>query len=73
MYIIVIAWLFVTLLMGSAEAISTSIVGGVMTFVFYGLLPLGIFMYIFGGPHRRLQRERRSHEADTSDNTDPPG
>ncbi|WP_084544939.1 hypothetical protein [Derxia gummosa] len=70
MYIIAIAWLFVTLLMGSAVAISESVVGGVLTFLFYGALPLGIFMYIFGGPHRRLLRERRNHEADTNVNRD---
>ena len=39
MYLIVIAWLYVTLLMALAEAFSTqgNVLGAIITFVFYGI------------------------------------
>lgn len=61
MYIIAIAWLYVTLLMALTES---SVVAGVMTFLFYGLLPLSILMYLLGTPERR--RRRRSSEIQTA-------
>jgi hypothetical protein len=50
MYIIVIGWLYVTVLMAFTE---TSIVAGVLSFVFYGLLPSALLLWLFGGPVRR--------------------
>ena len=55
MYIIAIAWLYVTLLMALTE---TSWVAGVMTFLFYGLLPLSILLYLMGTPERKRRRQR---------------
>ena len=55
-YIVAIAWLYVTLLMAAAE---TSIVAGVLTFVFYGLAPLSLLLWLFGVPQRRRNRQRR--------------
>jgi hypothetical protein len=46
-YIVAIAWLYVTLLMAATEP---SFVGGVLTFLAYGAGPLAIFLYIFGRP-----------------------
>ena len=48
MYLIVIAWLYVTLLMALAEAFSTqgSVLGAIITFVFYGLLPMALVVYL---------------------------
>ena len=63
MYIVAIAWLYVTLLMAAAE---TSIVAGVLTFVFYGLAPLALLLWLFGVPQRRRDRERRKLDADIS-------
>ena len=42
MYLVVIAWLYVTLMMAVAEATNTtgSILGAIITFVLYGLLPM---------------------------------
>ena len=57
MYIVAIAWLYVTLLMAAAE---TSIVAGVLTFAFYGLAPLALLLWLFGVPQRRRDRERRA-------------
>ena len=55
MYLIVIGWLYVTLLMALAEAFSSqgSVLGAIITFVLYGLLPMGLVVYIMGTPLRR--------------------
>ena len=66
MYLVVIAWLYVTVMMAIAEATSPvgSLLGAIVTFVLYGLLPLSILVYILGTPgrkrkiHRREQAER---------------
>jgi hypothetical protein len=63
MYLIAIAWMYVVLMMSVAEALSTqgSVLGAVFTFLLYGLLPLGIVLYIVGTPGRR--KLRRAAEA----------
>lgn len=63
MYLIAIAWIYVVLMMAVAEALSTqgSVLGAFFTFLLYGMLPLSIFLYIFGTPARR--RARRAAEA----------
>jgi hypothetical protein len=76
MYLIVIAWLYVTLLMALAEAFSTqgSVLGAIITFVFYGLLPMALVVYLMGTPLRRkairkseqLAREERAASDSTS-------
>jgi biotin transporter BioY len=48
-YIVGIAWLYVTLLMAATEP---SFVGGVLTFLAYGAGPLAIFLYVFGRRRR---------------------
>lgn len=55
MYLVVITWLYVTLMMAVAEATSStgSLMGAVVTFVLYGLLPAGIVAYILGTPARK--------------------
>ena len=53
MYIVAIAWLYVTLLMAAVEP---SITAGVLTFVFYGLLPCALFIWIVGTPQRRRNK-----------------
>lgn len=62
MYIIAIAWSYVALMMAISEE---TIVGGVLTFVFYGLAPLALFLWIFGTPARR--RARHASEAKALD------
>ena len=66
MYLIAIAWIYVVLMMAVAEATSSqgTVLGAVITFLLYGLLPLGIVLYIFATPARkRLIRERLTREA----------
>ena len=55
MYLLVIAWLYVTLLMALAEAMSTqgTVLGAIITFIFYGLLPMALMVYLMGTPLRR--------------------
>lgn len=60
MYIVAIAWLYVTLLMALTES---SVAAGLATFVLYGLFPLSIVLYLMGAPHRRRMRLRREAEA----------
>lgn len=63
MYLVAIAWMYVVLMMAVAEALSSqgTVLGAVFTFLLYGLLPLGIVLYILGTPGRR--RARRAAEA----------
>ena len=49
MYIVAIAWLYVVLMMALTER---SIIAGVLTFVFYGVAPLAVVLYVLGGPAR---------------------
>lgn len=60
MYLIVIAWLYVTLMMALAEAFSTqgSVLGAIITFVMYGALPMSLLVYIMGTPLRRKAKRR---------------
>jgi mannose/fructose/N-acetylgalactosamine-specific phosphotransferase system component IID len=55
MYIVPIAWLYVTLMMSVAEATNTTgtVLGAVITFVLYGLLPVGLILYFMGSPARK--------------------
>jgi hypothetical protein len=62
MYLVAIAWIYVVLMMAVAEAVSPqgSVLGAVVTFVLYGVLPLSLVMYILGTPGRK--RARRAAE-----------
>jgi hypothetical protein len=55
MYIVPIAWLYVTVMMAVAEATNTTgtVLGGIITFVLYGLLPVALVVYLMGAPGRR--------------------
>jgi hypothetical protein len=55
MYIIPIAWLYVALMMAVAEATNTTgtVMGGIVTFVLYGLGPVLLVLYLMGSPARR--------------------
>jgi hypothetical protein len=55
MYLIPMAWIYVALMMAIAEATNTNgtVLGGIMTFVLYGLLPVGLVVYLMGSSSRR--------------------
>jgi len=58
MYLIVIAWFYVTLLMALVEAFSTqgTVLGAIITFLLYGVVPISLVIYLFGTPLRRKER-----------------
>ena len=63
MYIVPIAWIYVALMMSVAEATNSNgtVLGALVTFLLYGLLPVGLVLYIMGTPGRkRLLRARES-------------
>lgn len=55
MYIVPIAWLYVALMMAVAEATNTTgtVLGGIVTFLLYGLGPVALVVYLMGSPARR--------------------
>ena len=59
MYLVPIAWLYVVILVAAAE---DTIVAAVLTFVFWGLAPLALFLWLFGTPARRRRRLEREAE-----------
>jgi hypothetical protein len=63
MYLVALAWIYVTLMMAAAEATSSNgtVLGAVLTFLLYGPMPLAIVLYVMGTPGRR--RTRRAREA----------
>jgi hypothetical protein len=69
MYIVAIAWLYVTLMMALTEP---NIIAGLLTFLFYGLLPCALLIWIIGTPQRRRNRLRvmAEQELDQPDRTD---
>jgi len=73
MYIVAIAWIYVALMMGVAEATNTNgtVLGGIVTFILYGILPTSIIIYIMDSPRRkrvRMAREREATELTKSQN-----
>lgn len=56
MYIVAIAWFYVTGLMALTEE---SVTAGLLTFLFYGALPLALFLWLVGTPARRRSAARR--------------
>ncbi len=59
MYLIPIAWIYVTVMMAVAEATNTdgTLLGALFTFVLYGLLPVGLVLYFMATPARRRARD----------------
>lgn len=75
MYLVAIAWIYVALMMAAAEATSSqgTVLGAIVTFVLYGVLPVSILVYIMGSGRRRQARRRAeaaaSAQADGGDHT----
>lgn len=73
MVIVAIAWLYVALMMAITE---TSVVAGVMTLLFYGVIPVAILWYLAGSRARRARRAALDGKAviqtpKTGDSADP--
>jgi cytochrome c biogenesis protein CcdA len=69
MLIVAIAWIYVVLLMALTEP---TVVAGIMTFLSYCVLPLGILIYLTGSGRRRSRREREA-AIQAGTNTGGPG
>jgi cell division protein FtsN len=67
-FLVILGWLYVALMMAAAEATHSngSIAGAIVTFVLYGVLPVGIVGYILLTPARKRAiraREQAQREA----------
>ena len=68
--------MYVVLMMAVAEAMSTtgSLLGAIVTFFLYGLLPIGIVVYVMRTPQRRRAiQAREAAEAAASGEPDAGG
>jgi predicted membrane channel-forming protein YqfA (hemolysin III family) len=65
-YLIVIGWMYVVLMMSVAEATNTtgSVLGAIVTFFLYGLLPVAIIVYVMRTPQRRRAIKAREAAED---------
>jgi hypothetical protein len=76
MYIVPIAWLYVALMMSVAEATNSNgtVLGAIITFLLYGVLPVGLILYFMGSPGRRRAikaRENAAHPKDAAASFQP--
>jgi predicted membrane channel-forming protein YqfA (hemolysin III family) len=74
MHIVALGWMFVALLMSLVEATSTegSMLGAFVTLVLYGVLPVGLVVYVMNTPHRRRPRRRQEAAEDAARRNDTP-
>ncbi len=68
MYLVPLAWIYVTLMMAVAEATNDNgtVLGAIVTFVLYGLLPVGLVLYFMGTPSRKRARAQAEAEEDAA-------
>jgi len=68
MWIVAIAWMYVAVMMTVAEAMAPNgtILGAIITFLFYGVLPVSLVMYLLGTPARRRARKAAEAAADAA-------
>lgn len=68
MYLIVIGWMYVVLMMSVAEATNTTgtVLGGIVTFFLYGILPVGLVVYVMRAPQRRRAIKAREAAEDAA-------
>ena len=59
MHIAAVGWIYVVLMMAITE---DSVVAGIMTFLFYGVLPVALIMYVAGTGNRKRRRAQEESE-----------
>ena len=61
MYIVVLGWLYVALMMAVAEASHSNgtVLGALVTFVLYGIVPLALVVYLMATPGRKRALKAR--------------
>ena len=74
LHLVPIAWLYVALMMSAAEALAPngSILGAIITFLFYGLLPVSLIWYFIGTSARRKAIRAREAAEQESTSQSPP-
>jgi hypothetical protein len=67
MYLVAMGWLYVAVMMAVAEAMHPdgTVLGAMVTFLLYGLLPIGLVLYVMGTPLRRKARQATDKALDT--------
>ncbi|MEK0427976.1 MAG: hypothetical protein RL001_503 [Pseudomonadota bacterium] len=74
MHIAAVGWMYVVLMMAITE---DSVIAGIMTFFFYGVLPTLVIVYIGGSGQRRKRREldrlQAMQERQQAGQDQPPG
>jgi hypothetical protein len=76
-YLVVIGWMYVVLMMSVAEASNTTgtVLGAIVTFFLYGLLPVALVVYLMRTPQRRKALKAREtaelREAQAANSLDP--
>jgi hypothetical protein len=81
MYLVVIGWLYVTMMMAVAEANNSTgtVLGALITFVLYGVLPVALVVYLMLTPARKRAIKAReaaewaAHQAAASHKPDASG
>jgi membrane protein implicated in regulation of membrane protease activity len=65
LYLVALAWMYVVLMIGVAEAVSPqgTLLGALFTVVGWGLIPLAVVLYILATPARRQARRERERES----------
>jgi hypothetical protein len=60
MYLVILAWLYIAVLMAVAEAMNHNgtLLGAIVTFFLYGLVPIALVIYLMTTPMRRKARAR---------------
>lgn len=74
MYLIAIAWIYVVLMMSVAEATNTTgtVLGAIVTFFLYGVLPLALVLYLLKSPDRRRAIKARERAENLAAQTPEP-
>ena len=71
MYIVAIAWIYVVLMV---SVLQESVFRGIATFIFAGVLPLALLLFLVGTPQRRRNQKEQIEQASVgglSDNLAP--
>lgn len=72
MYIVAIAWMYVVVLMAATQ---DTVLAGLGTLLFYGVLPCSVVMYVIMAPSRAKRKkslEAQQRAQDASANSAPP-
>jgi predicted membrane channel-forming protein YqfA (hemolysin III family) len=69
LYLIALAWMYVVLMVAVVEALSPqgTLLGALVTVVGWGLIPLGVVLYILATPSRRKARQARAERESAVD------